>query len=391
MRSVAGTTLVMLMLGALMACGPTPEQGAENAPVDQKSSQASEVAGGSEAAAATGYDAVLAEIEGLDQQARWDRLVELAEQEEGTFQVYGTLANDQLSPLLEDFVATTGSDQIRTEQYRAGSADILQRIMQESQAGQPFADAVITVATDLNVLGRDGLLQPFETPLAANLSEDVVFDDWAGVYINAYTLAWNSDLVEDAEVPSTWEQVLSNTAQPIGIEVKSYDWFATLVTKYFVEEQGMSEEEAIALFTDAPAQLIPVSGRSTLAEFVAAGEYGLAVGTYTQNVDTLQDQGAPINWEPPVQPLVQRPNGVAPMADSDTPATALLFVDYMLGESGQKLIASFNRIPTNVNVEGALPPEYDVLTVDVADMVDQREKWTDLYSQVTGEPAGGEG
>lgn len=336
---------------------------------------------------ASSYDAVMTEIKGLDKQARWDRLVELAEQEEGTFQVYGTLVNEQIAPIMEDFVKTTGSSRIKTSHYRSGSAEVLERVTQEAKAGQPRADAVITIATDLKVLGDEGLLQPFDTPVAEDLSEDVVFPDWAGIYINAYTLAWNTNLVKDSEAPKTWEEALNYSAHPVGIEVQSYDWFATLVTKYFMAEKGMTEEQAVQIFTKATADLIPVNGRSTLAEFTAAGEYAVAIGTYTQNIDAAKKEKAPLEWEPPVEPLVQRPNGVAPVAGSDMPATALLFVDYMLSEPGQKMLASFSRIPTNQNVEGALPEDYTIITVDEDEMVDNRKKWTDLYSQVVGEPA----
>jgi len=394
----AAVLSVALALFAI-ACGPDDEQiaadptetaegpSAEGTAAPDADATATE-GGDATEAALSGYDAVFAEIEGLDQEARWDRLVELAEQEEGTFQVYATISGDEIGPVMEDFVATTGSSEIETEHYRAGSVELLERITQEAAAGQQGADAVVTIAIDLGLLGNEGLLQPFETPVADDVPEDLVFEDWASIYINAYAPARNTDLVSEADAPRTWEELLSYTAQPIAIEVQSYDLFATLVTKHFMDEKGMSEEEAVALFTEAPADLIPVPGRDALAEFVVAGEYGMAVGTYTQSIANFEDS-APIAWEPPVEPLVQRPNGVAPMTGTDMPATALLFVDYMLSEAGQQKLASFDRIPTNTNVEGNLPEQYDVITVDVEAILDNRQKWTDLYSQVTGEPVEG--
>lgn len=364
--------LTALALVAL-ACSPTAEQPA---------------AGGDEAGG--GYDAVLAEIEGLDQDARWDRLVELAEQEEGTFQVYATISGDEIQPVMDDFVATTGSSEIETEHYRAGSVELLERITQEADADRSTADAVVTIAIDLGLLSEEGLLQPFETPATERLPEDLVFEDWASVYINAYAPARNTDLVSESDAPRTWEDLLGYTDAPVAIEGQSYDLFATIVTRYFMEEQGLSEEEAVAAFTDAAADLIPAQGRDSLAELTAAGEYGIAIGTYTQSVSNF-DEGAPIAWEPPVEPIVQRPNGVAPVADSDMPATALLFADYLVGQDGQEMLASFDRIPTNPDVEGALPEEYEAITVDVEEVLTNREKWVDLYSQVTGEPVDPEG
>ena len=342
---------------------------------------------GPDAGARSAYSAVLSEIKGLDERARWNRLVQLAEQESGTFLVYGTLVNDQFKPIMSDFVRATGSSKIKASFYRSGSEEMLERVLQEARAGRPRSDAVITLATDLRILGDQRLLQRFDSPLSQKLSKDVVFPDWAGVYINAYTLSWNTKLVKADQVPKTWEEVLNYTAHPVGIEVQSYDWFATMVTRYFMAEKGMTEQQAVAAFTKAKATFVPVNGRSTLAELLSAGEYGLGIGTYTQTIDDAKRDGAPVEWKPPVQPLVQRPNGVAAMAGGDQPATALLFVDYLLSERGQKLIASFSRIPTNRDVPGALPQEYRVLTVNEEEMVGQRQKWTDLYGKVTGQPA----
>ncbi|MQA93448.1 MAG: extracellular solute-binding protein [Streptosporangiales bacterium] len=344
---------------------------------------------GPDAGSESAYAAVMSKIKGLDERARRDRLVQLAEQESGTFQVYGTLVNDQLKPIMEDFVESTGSGKIKASFYRSGSQGMLERVMQEARAGDPRADAIVTLSTDLRILSDAKLLQRFDSPVTRHLSKDVVAPDWAGVYINAYTLSWNTKLVKAGQVPKTWEDVLNYTAHPIGIEVQSYDWFATMVTRYFMAEKGMTEQQAVAAFTNAKADLVPVNGRSTLGELLSAGEYGLGIGTYTQTIDDAKRDGAPVAWKPPVQPLVQRPNGVAPMAGSDRPATALLFVDYLLSERGQKMIASFSRIPTNQDVPGALPKEYKVLPVNEDEMAANRQKWTDLYSKITGRPAQG--
>ncbi|MPZ87306.1 MAG: extracellular solute-binding protein [Nitriliruptorales bacterium] len=366
-------------LALLAACGQTP-----TAP-DQDAAAGAD-GGESAGEPASGYDAIFAELEGLDQDQRWGRLIELAEEEEGTFLVYATISGDEIGPLMEDFEATVGSDEIETDFYRAGSTTVLQRIVQEADAGSPEADAVVSTGIEMEVLSNEGLLQPFETPAAENIIENAVYPDWVGVYINVYTAAWNTDLVSEAEVPQTWEDALTYTASPVGIELKSYDWFATLVTEYFMGQQGLSEEEAVQIFLDAGPNLVPVDGRTGLTEFTSAGQFNIALATYTQNVDGFRNEGAPITWESPIEPLVQRPNGVTPMADSDMPATALLFVDYLLSQDGQEVLAGFDRVPTNVNVEGAIPAEYEVVSVDVAEMVENRQKWMDLYSQVTGEP-----
>ena len=87
-----------------------------------------------------------------------------------------------------------------------------------------------------------------------------------------------------------------------------------------------------------------------------------------------------------VEPVVLRPNGAGLMKSAKHPATAMLFLDFLLTD-GQQAIAGANRI-------GAIPTADDPLagleTVSVPEeeLLDNPEKWSDAYKKVT--DAGGQ-
>src|SRR5680860_1748197 len=172
--------LGMVAAALVVACGQDPQQSVE--PTSGEATPTSQ--------ALSGDEAVVAEIEGLGSEERWSRLVELAEEEEeeeeGTLQVYATISGDEIGPLMDGFVEATGSDQIKTTSYRAGTTSVLQRISEEESAGARQVDAVVSTGTALQELSNEGLLQPFETPLAEDLIEDGIHPDWAAIYINLY-------------------------------------------------------------------------------------------------------------------------------------------------------------------------------------------------------------
>lgn len=383
MSTVARSALLLILfafavLAAACAQPPTQSESADGA------GGKSEVAAECDPAA---YEEVEAEIEGLDEEQRRERLMELAAQEEGTLQVYGSIGGDEIGPLMDDFHDKSGAD-LDSAVYRAGSDALLLRLTQEAQAGLKTADVTIGTGIDMFILSNQGFLQPFETPYTEGILDTTINKDWAGVYLNVYAAAWNTEQADAATAPTTWEEVFAFDG-PVGIEVKSYDWFATLITEYFMAEKGMSEEEAVKVFTDAADSYVPINGRSALTELLSAGEFPLAAATYTQNVDSAIEDGAPVAWKPAVEPLVMRPNGAAPMCDSDMPASALLFVDYLLSEDGQKMMVSFERIPTRTSVKSAMnPEEFEVVNVNLDEMVNNRDKWIDLYAKVTGEAEG---
>ena len=65
-----------------------------------------------------------------------------------------------------------------------------------------------------------------------------------------------------------------------------------------------------------------------MAQLTAAGEFDVTVNSYLHTVKELMDDGAPLAWEPAVEPLVSRADGVAIVKDAEHPAAALLFVTF---------------------------------------------------------------
>ncbi|MGH3745979.1 MAG: ABC transporter substrate-binding protein [Micromonosporaceae bacterium] len=325
---------------------------------------------------------VLAKLEGLDAPERRKKLIELARDEGGVVSVYGSTNYESSGPLLEHFEEKTG---IKTKYYRASSSDVLQRLLQEWKAGRALTDTVMLNGTDMVVLDEKKLLEPLDTPVTKQIKPSVVYENWVGFYVNAFAASWNTKGISKAKAPGSWEEVLSDYPGQIAMEVGDWDWFATLVQDYFMAEKGMTEDEAVGLFRKAARNAGSiVDGHTLMAEMLAAGEYDMGVSLYTVNTQQLQNDGAPVEWQPGVEPLVQRPNGLGVHRHAEHPASALLYLEFMLTD-GQKMLPELERDPVNVNVKGGLPAHYKTIPVSVETMRDGRAKWESLYEKVIAE------
>ena len=129
----AGTVLV------LAACGGSP-------------TSPSAGSGDSEDSGPTKAEELYEEVGGLSGQERRDRLVELAAEEDG-LNLYTSMNADILDAVSEAF-----SDEfdIDVSVYRAGSETVLQRILQEQDAGFPGNDVVETNGSELGALQTGG-------------------------------------------------------------------------------------------------------------------------------------------------------------------------------------------------------------------------------------------
>lgn len=379
-------TTVVVLLMALAACSATPTAEPEASSSAQAtgttasgSPDSEGVADGQPAEGGAGLaelDEVYAVVEGLEGDERQQTLIDLAEDAGGEVNIYGSTNGDEGPALIEAFEDATG---LSAAFYRASASTILQRVLQERDAGFRGADAIFINGTEMVVLDQDGLLAPLDTPSTEQHPEEGVLDTWAWSYINAMIPLWNTERIPEDRVPTSWEELLTSYDDELVLEVGDFDWFATLVG-YFVE-QGMTEDEAVDLFRDAADGGAGADGHTLMAQLVATGEFGVAASSYEVNGRQLVNEGAPVALEPAVQPVIVRPNGIGISVDAPNPAGGLLWIDFMLGE-GQAILAEYERTPASRSVEGAgLPEDWEILPVPLLQVHEERDKWSGLYEE----------
>src|SRR5680860_769338 len=133
-----GALLSLSLLAA--ACGttaPTAEGGAEPAEpaasADVAATDDSEASSEGDATARAGsFEAVFAAVDGLDWEARTERLLELTEAEGNTVSWYASMQVDMVDALVAGFEEQYGVD---VKLYRASRDSVLRRIQEEAEAG----------------------------------------------------------------------------------------------------------------------------------------------------------------------------------------------------------------------------------------------------------------
>ena len=353
-------TLVLVGLMLVTGCGgsPTADQGSE---------------GGS---GGTGYEDVFDAIDGLSGEERTKKLVSLAEEEGGELSLYTSMTSD-----VEDAVAEAFGDayDIDVSVYRSASETVLQRLVQEADADFHGSDIVETNGPELFSLSSEEVLVPYESEFTQDLVEGSTYDDWVADRFNKFVISYNTDKVSEGDRPASWEDL----ADPqwdgqLAMELEDIDWYKTL-WEYWVEEDGKSEEEAAQLFADIAQGAIFVKGHTVMGDLLAAGEYSVAASNYSYLVQNIVDKGAPVAWEPPAEPVISRPNGVGLVEGAPHPATAVLFMDWILSE-GQELFLDFNLDPARADI--ATAPQANEIFVDLESLNEEMDEWSTRYEEL---------
>jgi iron(III) transport system substrate-binding protein len=324
----------------------------------------------------TGFEKVFAQVEGLGYEERLDKLEQLAEQEGGQLSLYTSLTSD-----VEDAVAGAFEDaySVDVSVYRSDSETVLKRLSEEHRANFRGADIVETNGSELFNLNREGVLVDYQPAALPELVEGSDFEGWTATRYNKFVTSWNTRLIKDGEQPKSWEDLADPRFDgKLGLELGDVEWYKTLY-EWFVE-QGKSEAEAQKIFEDMARGGQIIKGHTVMGELMAAGEVQVEASNYSYLVQQLQDKGAPVAWKPTVEPIISRPNGAGLVSGARHPATAMLFLEWLLGD-GQKVLAEERLDAASKKLATAKGAEE--IRVDLPSLIAKQDEWTDRYEQLT--------
>ena len=265
---------------------------------------------------------------------------------------------------------------------RTTDSQMMEKILIEARAGRSLWDVVSTTGFYGYLLKKRGLLAAYDSPERKYFR--VGFKDPQGFWTSNYTtygvFGFNTKLVSKANIPRSHEDLLKPAWKgQIGIESRAYEWFTATIS-------GMGREKGLSFMRALAAQQPTLrSGRTLLAQLVAAGEFNGALTSYMHNFDTLKAGGAPVDWVP-LAPSFANLHPVGLSAKAPHPNAARLFIDFMLSQRGQEVVRALKRIPDRSDT----PPDPPTLLQGVTpaftapEVYDDFDRYIKLYQEIFG-------
>ena len=323
----------------------------------------------------SGGESKFQQYEGMKGQERRDTLLKDAKAE-GEVSLYTSMTSDVAGAVTKAFTDQTG---IKVNLYRADSETVLQRILQEASANHAGADVVETDALEMASLGHEQLVEPYTGERRDLVGDEGKFDNWTADRYNLFAPSWNTTKVPAGEAPKSWED-LANPKWDGGLamELNDYDWYLTLYEYW--QKHGKSDADIDKLFGNMANGAKVVKGHTVMGEMLSAGQYSVAASNYSYIVQKAVNKGAPVAYQPFVQPVIARPQGAAPLKSAPHPAAALLFEDWLFTE-GQQVFVDQGLTPSIEPPNLKDPLEgIEVIPVDVKQLLDKQKEWSDRYN-----------
>ena len=241
-----------------------------------------------------------------------------------------------------------------TIQYTPGvpSVELTRRLISEHQAGRPNAtDIVSTPVADTVTLIRAEALLPVDWPSWAPSIQDPSLFGARGMAVesNSYLpgITYSSSRVTGAAVPRSMEDLLKPEYRGRIASTPPATWFNYLGAPEIWGAQRMLDY--ISRFSDQVAGLIGCSDKERLV----IGEFDLfAIDCSNSETMRLHAQGQPIDFVLPSDLPVLGTRYVSIPRRAPHPATAKLWIDYLLSREGQDLLYEVDNVD-NVRIPGS--------------------------------------
>ncbi len=282
--------------------------------------------------------AELAVYQGADR----EQILEAGAKQEGTLSWYTSLAGDVIDKLTAGFKQKYPFIQ-QVDVFRGDEGQLLTRATQEAQAGQQVFDVLESQYTPIRILLDAKILTAYYSPSTASIPDGyktagpngTVTD--ATVRISYVGFGYNTNAVPAADAPKTRDDLM-NPALTGKISLAGSTtgdrWVGSVL-------HALGDEKGKQWLSDFAAKQKPtvqqVSGKALL-DLIAKGEAVASPTIFEDHVlAAIASQNAPVKWVP-IEPVVANVGSGALAAKAPHPHAALLFLDYLLGPDGQKIL-----------------------------------------------------
>ena len=277
------------------------------------------------------------------------QILEDGARKEGKVTIYSGMIVDQaLRPMIDSFMVKYPF--IKAEFWRADSNKIVQKLLAEARAKAITGDVGESTSLSEPMI-KAGVVVPFKSPQLDVYPKDYIDPRnlWGATRLSYFGAAYNTKIVAPADAPKSYEDLLdpkwkNKIAWRDGSDTGS-SLFVTNILMLMGEQKGETYLKQLAT-----QNVVNFTGSArTLVNRVIEGEYPLALNIFLHHPVISAQKGAPVAALP-LEPVPSLNGTVLFIKGSKNPHAAMLLIDFMLSEEGQKTFEAADYLPAHPNV-----------------------------------------
>jgi ABC-type Fe3+ transport system substrate-binding protein len=302
-----------------------------------------------------------------------------AAQREGQLLWYTTLLEEAWGPIKQGFQQRYPG--INVQVVRAAAPLNAKKVIDEHAAGAVRADLFDGSSTAGLLMARQ-LVQPYISPSASTIPAQFKDPDghWTSTVLYYMTLGYNPAMIKPADAPKTWDDLLApqwqgKMAWSAELAPTSAQGLVGNVLLSMGDEAGMAYLRRLSAQRIANIQINP----RRIVSMVARQDYPIGLQVMVHHTVMAQREGQSVNWVR-MEPLTATGNAIGIVKGGPHPNAARLMVDFILSESGQKLLKAADHIPSNRLVDSGFP------FISPVQAAQNNDKWNAVLKALFTEP-----
>ena len=261
----------------------------------------------------------------------------------GKVMLYSSMQEAQLQAIEQAFEAKYPT--VDMEYYYAGGGKLVTKMTTEAKDGGQIASDVVWLGdpSDYESFKANGWLEPYVSPETEHIAKEYM--DPEGYYtagrLVTMGIAWNVGLVDEADAPKTWNDLLDPK------------WFNQIImtdpsqastTKYWMAAMMQSEKYGEAYFQALKDNGVELeSGTTATHNRVADASYMVGICLDYVSVN-LMAQGSPMNFHYTTDDVITMTSPIALIKGCANEDNGKLLMDFILSKEGQEVLVANNLV-----------------------------------------------
>ncbi|MGP1457902.1 MAG: ABC transporter substrate-binding protein [Treponema sp.] len=259
-------------------------------------------------------------------------------QEKMKLMVYTSMKEVVIGNVRDRF--TAAHPEIDFDYYSAGAGKLMAKIAAERQSGHISCDILWTSEVpDFIALKNEGVLLPYVSPEAANVVSPLKDPDgyFTPARLGTLGITYNTNKIKTP--PSSWQDLLKPEYKDgFAIANPALSGTSMVSLSMLIENLGWEYVEALKANGAKMGQ-----GAGQVVDDTASGDIAACIGVDYITLDKIV-KGATLGFVYPPEMLVI-PSPVAIIKDTQNEQAAKTFIDFLLSDEGQEIIASSYTLP----------------------------------------------
>ena len=268
----------------------------------------------------------------------------------GKVMLYSSMQEAQLQAIEQAFEAKYPT--VDMEYYYAGGGKLVTKMTTEAKDGGQIASDVVWLGdpSEYESFKANGWLEPYVSPETEHIAKEYM--DPEGYYtagrLVTMGIAWNVGLVDEADAPKTWNDLLDPK------------WFNQIImtdpsqastTKYWMAAMMQSEKYGPDYFQKLRDNGVELeSGTTATHNRVADASYqvGICLDYVSAN---LIAEGSPMAFHYTTEDVITMTSPIAIIKGCANEDNAKLLMDFILSKDGQEVLVANNLVSVRDDVK----------------------------------------